>query len=82
MALAAGEVGLSGPLRFIVKLNGEITQNDTIASPISDFSGIIAYVSTLMPLAIGAGRGADLKASRRVGPPGANIAVPRKTSFA
>jgi len=67
MALAVGEVGPSEPLGFIVKLNGEITQNDTIVGRVSDFSEIIGYVSTLMPLAIGAGRVADLKASRRVG---------------
>jgi 2-keto-4-pentenoate hydratase/2-oxohepta-3-ene-1,7-dioic acid hydratase in catechol pathway len=44
------EVDLSKPLRITVKINGEVTQDDTTASMIKSFSDLIVYVSTFMTL--------------------------------
>ncbi|MFN3659130.1 MAG: fumarylacetoacetate hydrolase family protein [Pseudolabrys sp.] len=46
----ADEVDLSKPLHITVKLNGEVTQDDTTASLIKSFAELIAYVSTFMTL--------------------------------
>jgi 2-keto-4-pentenoate hydratase/2-oxohepta-3-ene-1,7-dioic acid hydratase in catechol pathway len=44
------EVDLTKPLHITVKVNGEITQDDTTASMVKSFSDLIAYVSTFMSL--------------------------------
>jgi len=44
------EVDLTRPLRITVKINGEVTQDDTTANMIKSFSDLIAYVSTFMTL--------------------------------
>jgi len=48
--VTADEIDLAKPLHLTVKLNGEITQDDTTASMIKSFSELIAYVSTFMTL--------------------------------
>jgi 2-keto-4-pentenoate hydratase/2-oxohepta-3-ene-1,7-dioic acid hydratase in catechol pathway len=48
--VTADEIDLVKPLRLTVKVNGEITQDDTTASMIKSFSDLIAYVSTFMTL--------------------------------
>jgi 2-keto-4-pentenoate hydratase/2-oxohepta-3-ene-1,7-dioic acid hydratase in catechol pathway len=48
--VTADEIDLSKPLHLMVKVNGEITQDDTTASMIKSFSELIAYVSTFMTL--------------------------------
>ena len=44
------EVDLTKPLHITVKVNGEVTQDDTTASMIKSFTQLIAYVSTFMTL--------------------------------
>jgi 2-keto-4-pentenoate hydratase/2-oxohepta-3-ene-1,7-dioic acid hydratase in catechol pathway len=46
----ADEIDLSQPLHLTVKINGEVTQDDTTASMIKSFAELIAYVSTFMTL--------------------------------
>ncbi len=46
----ADEVDLTKPLHITVKVNGEVTQDDTTASMIKSFTQLIAYVSTFMML--------------------------------
>ncbi|HXD45018.1 MAG TPA: fumarylacetoacetate hydrolase family protein [Pseudolabrys sp.] len=46
----ADEVDLAKPLHLTVKLNGEVTQDDSTASLIKSFPELIAYVSTFMTL--------------------------------
>jgi 2-keto-4-pentenoate hydratase/2-oxohepta-3-ene-1,7-dioic acid hydratase in catechol pathway len=48
--VTADEVDLAKPLHITVKLNGEVTQDDTTASLIKSFAELIAYVSTFMTL--------------------------------
>jgi 2-keto-4-pentenoate hydratase/2-oxohepta-3-ene-1,7-dioic acid hydratase in catechol pathway len=48
--VTADEVDLRRPLRITVRLNGEVTQDDTTASMIKSFADLIAYVSTFMTL--------------------------------
>lgn len=48
--VTAEEIDLTQPLHLTVKVNGEITQDDTTASMIKSFSDLIAYVSTFMTL--------------------------------
>lgn len=48
--VTADEVDLAKPLHITVKLNGEVTQDDTTASLIKSFTELIAYVSTFMTL--------------------------------
>ena len=48
--VTADEIDLTKPLHLTVKVNGEITQDDTTASMIKSFSELIAYVSTFMTL--------------------------------
>lgn len=51
--VTADEIDLAKPLRITVKVNGEITQDDTTASMIKSFAELIAYVSTFMTLKAG-----------------------------
>lgn len=51
--VTADEIDLTKPLHITVKINGEITQDDTTASMIKSFSDLIAYVSTFMTLKAG-----------------------------
>jgi len=44
------EVDLAKPLHITVKVNGEVTQDDTTASMIKSFAELVAYVSTFMTL--------------------------------
>ena len=44
------EIDLARPLHLTVKLNGEITQEDTTESLIKSFPELLAYVSTFMTL--------------------------------
>jgi 2-keto-4-pentenoate hydratase/2-oxohepta-3-ene-1,7-dioic acid hydratase in catechol pathway len=46
----ADEIDLKKPLRLVVKVNGEVVQDDTTASMIKSFAELIAYVSTFMTL--------------------------------
>ncbi|MGH6727424.1 MAG: fumarylacetoacetate hydrolase family protein, partial [Pseudolabrys sp.] len=48
--VTADEIDLTQPLHLTVKVNGEITQDDSTASLIKSFSELIAYVSTFMTL--------------------------------
>jgi 2-keto-4-pentenoate hydratase/2-oxohepta-3-ene-1,7-dioic acid hydratase in catechol pathway len=48
--VTADEIDLAKPLHLTVKVNGEVTQDDTTASMIRSFSELIAYVSTFMTL--------------------------------
>jgi 2-keto-4-pentenoate hydratase/2-oxohepta-3-ene-1,7-dioic acid hydratase in catechol pathway len=48
--VTADEVDLTRPLHLTVKLNGEVTQDDSTASLIKSFPELIAYVSTFMTL--------------------------------
>ncbi len=44
------DVDLTKPLHLTVRLNGEVTQDDTTASMIFSFADLIAYVTTFMTL--------------------------------
>ncbi len=46
----ATDVDLTRPLRLTVRVNGEVTQDDTTASMIFGFADLIAYVTTFMTL--------------------------------
>jgi 2-keto-4-pentenoate hydratase/2-oxohepta-3-ene-1,7-dioic acid hydratase in catechol pathway len=48
--VTADEIDLTKPLHITVKLNGEITQDDTTASMIKSFADLIVYVSSFMTL--------------------------------
>lgn len=48
--VTADEIDLAKPLHLTVKVNGELTQDDTTASMIKSFAELIAYVSTFMTL--------------------------------
>ncbi len=48
--VTADEIDLARPLHITVKVNGEVTQDDTTASMIKSFAELIAYVSTFMTL--------------------------------
>jgi 2-keto-4-pentenoate hydratase/2-oxohepta-3-ene-1,7-dioic acid hydratase in catechol pathway len=48
--VTADEIDLSKPLHLTVKVNGEITQDDSTANMIKSFSQLIAYISTFMTL--------------------------------
>ncbi len=47
------EIDLTKPLHLTVKVNGELTQDDTTASMIKSFSELIAYISTFTSLKAG-----------------------------
>ena len=65
------EVDLTKPLHITVRVNGEITQDDTTASMIKSFSDLIAYVSTFMTLKAGdiIVTGTPIKTGPRTDPP-------------
>ncbi len=65
------EIDLATPLHITVKLNGEITQDDTTASMIKPFADLIAYVSTFMTLKPGdiIATGTPVKRGPRIDPP-------------
>lgn len=65
------EIDLTKPLHITVKINGEITQDDTTASMIKSFSDLIAYVSTFMTLKPGdiIVTGTPVKLKARTDPP-------------
>jgi 2-keto-4-pentenoate hydratase/2-oxohepta-3-ene-1,7-dioic acid hydratase in catechol pathway len=44
------EVDLTKPLHITVKINGQVTQNDSTASMIKSFTDLIVYISTFMTL--------------------------------
>ena len=48
--VTADEIDLTRPLHIVVKVNGEVKQEDTSASMIKGFSELIAYSSTFMML--------------------------------
>jgi 2-keto-4-pentenoate hydratase/2-oxohepta-3-ene-1,7-dioic acid hydratase in catechol pathway len=51
--VTADEIDPAQPLHLTVKLNGEVTQDDTTANLIKSFPELIAYVSTFMTLKSG-----------------------------
>lgn len=65
------EIDLGKPLHITVKINGEITQDDTTASMIKSFAELIAYVSTFMTLKPGdiIATGTPVKLGPRSEPP-------------
>lgn len=69
--VTADEIDLSKPLHITVKVNGEITQDDTTASMIKSFSDLIVYVSTFMTLKPGdiIVTGTPVKLTPRIDPP-------------
>ncbi len=69
--VTADEIDLTKPLHITVKINGEITQDDTTASMIKSFSDLIAYVSTFMTLKAGdiIVTGTPIKTGPRTDPP-------------
>jgi len=48
--VTADEIDLTKPLHLTVKVNGNVTQDDSTANMIKSFSGLIAYVSIFMTL--------------------------------
>jgi 2-keto-4-pentenoate hydratase/2-oxohepta-3-ene-1,7-dioic acid hydratase in catechol pathway len=64
-------VDLTKPLNLTVKVNGEVTQDDTTASMIFPFADLIAYVTTFMTLKPGdvLVTGTPTKKGPRVEPP-------------
>jgi 2-keto-4-pentenoate hydratase/2-oxohepta-3-ene-1,7-dioic acid hydratase in catechol pathway len=76
---ASGSIGpwmetdadLAKPLQLTVKVNGEVTQEDTTASMIFGFADIIAYVTTFMTLKPGdvIATGTPTKKGSRTDPP-------------
>ncbi len=69
--VTSDEIDLGKPLHITVKVNGEITQDDTTASMIKSFADLIAYVSTFMTLKPGdiIVTGTPIKLGPRVDPP-------------
>jgi 2-keto-4-pentenoate hydratase/2-oxohepta-3-ene-1,7-dioic acid hydratase in catechol pathway len=65
------DVDLTRPLHLTVKVNGEVTQDDTTASMIFGFADIIAYVTTFMTLKPGdvIATGTPVKKGPRADPP-------------
>jgi len=76
---ASGSIGpwmttgldLTQPLRLTVKLNGEVTQDDTTASMIFSFANLIAYVTAFMTIKPGdiIATGTPTKKAPRTDPP-------------
>jgi 2-keto-4-pentenoate hydratase/2-oxohepta-3-ene-1,7-dioic acid hydratase in catechol pathway len=76
---ASGSIGpwmttgldLTQPLRLTVKLNGEVTQDDTTASMIFSFANLIAYVTAFMTIKPGdiIATGTPTKIGPRTDPP-------------
>ena len=48
--VTADEIDLTKPMHIVVKVNGEVKQDDTTASMIKSFSELISYSSTFMTL--------------------------------
>ena len=69
--VTADEIDLTKPLHITVKVNGEVTQDDTTANMIKSFSQLIAYVSTFMTLKAGdiIVTGTPVKLGPRTDPP-------------
>jgi 2-keto-4-pentenoate hydratase/2-oxohepta-3-ene-1,7-dioic acid hydratase in catechol pathway len=69
--VTADEIDLAQPLHLMVKINGEVTQDDTTASMIKSFAELIAYVSTFMTLKPGdiMVTGTPVKLGPRADPP-------------
>jgi 2-keto-4-pentenoate hydratase/2-oxohepta-3-ene-1,7-dioic acid hydratase in catechol pathway len=69
--VTSDEIDLGKPLHITVKVNGQITQDDTTASMIKSFSDLIAYVSTFMTLKPGdiIVTGTPVKLGPRTDPP-------------
>jgi 2-keto-4-pentenoate hydratase/2-oxohepta-3-ene-1,7-dioic acid hydratase in catechol pathway len=69
--VTADEIDLTKPLHLTVKINGEVTQDDTTANMIKSFSQLIAYVSTFMTLKAGdiIVTGTPVKGGPRTDPP-------------
>jgi len=67
----ATNVDLAKPLRLTVRVNGEVTQDDTTASMIFGFADLIAYVTTFMTLKPGdvLVTGTPTKKGPRIDPP-------------
>jgi 2-keto-4-pentenoate hydratase/2-oxohepta-3-ene-1,7-dioic acid hydratase in catechol pathway len=65
------DVDLTKPLHLTVKVNGEVTQDDTTASMIFGFADIIAYVTTFMTIKPGdvIATGTPTKKGPRTDPP-------------
>ena len=69
--VTSDEIDLSKPLHITVKVNGELTQDDTTASMIKSFADLIVYVSTFMTLKPGdiIVTGTPVKLGARTEPP-------------
>jgi len=69
--VTSDEVEPARPLQITVKLNGEVTQDDTTANMIKSFADLIAYVSTFMTLKPGdvIVTGTPVKKGPRTDPP-------------
>lgn len=69
--VTADEIDLAKPLRITVKVNGQVTQDDTTASMIKSFADLIAYISTFMTLKPGdiIVTGTPVKLNPRTDPP-------------
>jgi 2-keto-4-pentenoate hydratase/2-oxohepta-3-ene-1,7-dioic acid hydratase in catechol pathway len=69
--VAADEIDLTKPLQLTVRVNGEITQDDTTANMIFSFADLIAYVTTFMTLKPGdvIVTGTPVKLGERPDPP-------------
>jgi 2-keto-4-pentenoate hydratase/2-oxohepta-3-ene-1,7-dioic acid hydratase in catechol pathway len=69
--VTADEIDLTKPLQLTVRVNGEITQDDTTANMIFSFADLIAYVTTFMTLRPGdvIVTGTPVKLGERPDPP-------------
>jgi 2-keto-4-pentenoate hydratase/2-oxohepta-3-ene-1,7-dioic acid hydratase in catechol pathway len=69
--VTADEIDLTRPLQLTVRVNGEITQDDTTANMIFSFADLIAYVTTFMTLKPGdvIVTGTPVKLGERPDPP-------------
>jgi len=69
--LTTDEIDLTKPLQLTVRVNGEITQDDTTANMIFSFADLIAYVTTFMTLKPGdiIVTGTPVKLGERPDPP-------------
>jgi 2-keto-4-pentenoate hydratase/2-oxohepta-3-ene-1,7-dioic acid hydratase in catechol pathway len=69
--VTADEIDLAKPLQLTVRVNGEITQDDSTANMIFSFADLIAYVTTFMSLKPGdvIVTGTPVKLGPRTDPP-------------
>jgi 5-carboxymethyl-2-hydroxymuconate isomerase len=65
------DIDLTKPLHLTVRVNGEVTQDDTTASMIFSFADLIAYITTFMTLKPGdvISTGTPVKKGPKVDPP-------------